>query len=143
MSAPMTQHRRQQIEANIRGTVEAELLEEIRRLEAIVEKLPKTDDGVPVVPGVDKVYQWGQSRPPGGEWQDVVVEVTAPGWDTCKVLDQHLVMLGKTGARANRRRCATSSSTCSRARSASASSIPKGDWWGLKLAADGKGRASR
>jgi hypothetical protein len=32
-------------------------IQEINRLAAIVEKLPDTADGVPVVPGVDKVWR--------------------------------------------------------------------------------------
>ena len=35
----------------------AALEAEITRLRAIVDKLPKTADGVPVVPGADKVYR--------------------------------------------------------------------------------------
>lgn len=36
-----------------------DLLEENKRLQAIVDKLPKTADGVPVAPG-DKVYRAGE-----------------------------------------------------------------------------------
>ena len=57
----------------------AEAADELERLSAIVEKLPKTADGVPVVPGVDNVWQWHS------DW----------GWTECAVelggcVDEHL-----------------------------------------------------
>jgi hypothetical protein len=34
----------------------------IARLQAIVDKLPRTADGVPVVPGIDNVWVWRKER---------------------------------------------------------------------------------
>jgi len=55
------------------------LLEELERLRAIVAKLPRTADGVPVVPGRDTVWNW---LPRGlhskCSWVECAVEIRQP-----------------------------------------------------------------
>ena len=48
---------------------------EIKRLRAIVDKLPKTADGVTVVPGEDTVWAWHPHR---GEFTEYAVEISQP-----------------------------------------------------------------
>jgi len=55
------------------------LQDRIVELEAIKERLPKTADGVSVVPGEDTVWDWRMRNGPGTEtWVECAVEIPQP-----------------------------------------------------------------
>ena len=76
-------------------TVLPRAVAEIRELRAIVDKLPVTADGVPVVPGEDTVWRWSSilgwvecqietSEPEDGGWEYVLcTSLIGGGVDSC------------------------------------------------------------